>query len=74
MFTGFIAATLSIFLSVLFLEGLSFPFSIGVFTLSFDQTIILSGVAAGTLLGMVGVLPPTWKCLRPDLPETLRSS
>ena len=74
MFTGFIAATLSIFISVLFLEGLSFPFSIGVFTVSFDQTIILSGVAAGTLLGMVGVLPPSWKCLRPNLPETLRSS
>ena len=71
--TGFIAATLSIFLSVLFLEGLSFPFSIGVFTLSFDETIILSGVAAGTLLGVMGVLL-LLEMFKAQFTKTLRSS
>ena len=72
-FTGFISATSSILIGILFMEGLSFPFAIGVFTLHFDQSIIFTGIISGVILGIVGVFPPSWKCLRPDLPETLRS-
>ncbi len=57
-----------------FLQGVSFPFSIGVFVLDFDPYVIKIGLVTGITLGLLGGIPPAWSCLRPSLPETLRSS
>lgn len=72
--TGMISAICSIFLGILLIDGFSVPFSIGVFTLNFNNSTILAGLLGGLFLGIVGMLAPSWKCLQPNLPETLRSS
>ncbi len=56
------------------LQGLTVPFSIGVFVLDFTTPILGLGVATGLFLGLVGGLPPAWNCLRRSLPETLGSA
>jgi len=71
--TGIISAMFSILIGIFFLDGLSFPFSIGVFTLHFNDSIVIIGLCGGVGLGMIGVLAPSWKCLHPTLPETLRT-
>ena len=71
---GIIAAGLSIIMGIFLLDGISFPFSIGVFTLEFDNLIIFTGLFSGVGLAVVGVLAPAWKCLHPSLPQTLRAS
>lgn len=72
--SGFIGSVLAFSLALGFLQGISFPFSIGVFILDFDATIMKIGIATGLGLGLLGGIPPGWTCLRPSLPETLRSS
>ena len=71
---GITAAGLSIIVGIFVLDGISFPFSIGVFTLQFDNLIIFTGLFSGVGLAVVGVLAPAWKCLHPALPQTLRAS
>jgi len=58
----------------LWLQGISFPFSIGVFVLNFDFAVFPVGLFTCFGLGLIGGLPPGWKCLRPTLPQTLRAS
>jgi len=58
----------------LWLQGISFPFSIGVFVLNFDFAVFQVGLFTCFCLGLIGGLPPGWKCLRPTLPQTLRAS
>ena len=72
--TGMLSAAFSILFGIFLIDGLSFPFSIGVFTLHFNHSIILTGLIGGIGLGIIGVLAPSWKCLYPTLPETLRAS
>lgn len=72
--TGFIAAMCSISFGLFIIQGHSFPFAIGVFTLDFNNSVILTGVLSGIFLGVIGIIPPACKCLRPSLPQTLRSS
>ena len=72
--TGMLSAVFSILFGIFLIDGLSFPFSIGVFTLHFNHSIILTGLIGGIGLGIIGVLAPSWKCLYPTLPETLRAS
>ncbi len=57
-----------------FLQNLAVPFSIGVFVLEFNLYILSLGITTALFLGIIGALPPAWKCLSPSLPETLRSS
>jgi len=74
MSTGFIAALTAITIALLFIQDITFPFAIGVFTLDFNNTVIFSGISSGIALAITGVLPPSWKCLRPSLTQTLRTS
>ena len=74
MSTGVLAAITAITFAFLFIQDISFPFAIGVFTFDFNNTVILTGMFSGILLSLAGVLPPSWKCLRPSLTQTLRSS
>jgi putative ABC transport system permease protein len=56
------------------LDGLTVPFSIGTFTLTITPAVALAGLAAGSALGVLGALPPAWRCLRPPLPVALRAA
>jgi putative ABC transport system permease protein len=71
--TAFIGSCCAFLISTAFLQDLTFPFSIGVFILEFDSSILIIGLVTGISLGIIGGLPPAWNCLRPTLPETLKS-
>ena len=74
MSTGALAAITALMIGLIFIQGLSFPFAIGVFTFDFNNSVILTGISSGVLLAICGVIPPSWKCLRPHLTQTLRSN
>jgi len=71
--TAFIGSCCAFLISTAFLQDLAFPFSIGVFILEFDSSILIIGLVTGISLGIIGGLPPAWNCLRTTLPETLKS-
>jgi putative ABC transport system permease protein len=71
--TTFIGSCCAFLISTAFLQDLAFPFSIGVFILEFDSSILIIGLVTGISLGIIGGLPPAWNCLRTTLPETLKS-
>lgn len=55
------------------LDGIAVRFSMGAFTLALDAPVVLTGVAAGLLVGLVGALPPAIRCLRMPVTEALKS-
>ncbi len=63
----------SILLAILLLDGLGVRYSMGVFSLSVDAACIASGFSAWLILGLIGSLPPTIRCLRTDIPSALKS-
>ena len=69
-----IAGTLlAAIISLVSLDGLTVQFSAGVFGLTIDPTVLLLGVVAGVLLGLIGALPPTLRCLKLPITEALKS-
>ena len=61
-------------LSLAFVDGLAVRFSMGVFQLVIDHRVLLFGVIAGVIMGIVGALPPAWRCLRMPITEALRAA
>jgi putative ABC transport system permease protein len=68
--TGTIPALL---IAVFLLDGHGVRFSMGIFSLRVDAACVASGLAAGLLLGLIGSVPPTLRCLRVDIPSALKS-
>lgn len=60
--------------AVVLLDGITVPFSIGAFTLEVSPAVAVTGMLTGLLLGVVGTLPPAFRCLKPALPVALRSA
>ncbi|CAN5638382.1 ABC transporter permease [soil metagenome] len=60
-------------IAVLLLNGIAVRFSMGVFGLTIDSSVLLLGLAAGLLLGVIGALPPAWRCLRMPVNDALKS-
>jgi putative ABC transport system permease protein len=52
-------------------DGLGVSFSTFVFTLSIGDEVLLLGLSTGLVLGIIGTLPPAWRCLSSDLPKAL---
>lgn len=52
-------------------DGLGVSFSTFVFTLSIGDDVLLLGLASGLTLGLLGTLPPAWRCLTTPLPKAL---
>lgn len=67
--TGALAAGV---LARLLLDGMAVRFSLGAFGLVVDAPVLAIGIAAGVLLGLVGVLPPALRCLRLPVAQALR--
>ena len=63
----------ALFVASFLLDGAGVRFSMGVFSLSVDATCVACGLGAGLLLGLVGSLPPTIRCLRTSIPTALKS-
>jgi putative ABC transport system permease protein len=55
------------------LDGLAVQFSMGVFGLKIDAPVLLLGIGAGLGLGLIGSLPPAYRCLRMPIPESLKA-
>lgn len=66
-------ALLAAAVAVLVLDGLSVRFSMGAFGLIVDSTALGIGLGAGLLLGLVGSLPPAWRCLTLPIPVALKA-
>jgi hypothetical protein len=56
------------------LDGLTVQFSMGAFGLVIDSSVLLIGIAAGAIVGLVGALPPAARCLRLPIPEALKAA
>jgi putative ABC transport system permease protein len=67
-------ALLASVIAVVLLDGRTIPFSIGAFTLEVGPSVAITGMATGLLLGLLGALPPAYRCLKPPLPTALRMS
>jgi putative ABC transport system permease protein len=61
-------------IALLVLDRLSVRFSMGAFALTIDAPVIAAGLGLGLLLGVIGALPPAWRCLRPPIRDALYSS
>jgi len=66
---GLIGAALGLAL----LDGLAVRFSMGAFALTLDAPVVLSGLAGGLVVGLVGALPPAIRCLRLPITEALKA-
>lgn len=60
-------------LGLLLLDGLAVRFSMGAFAISIDAPVMLAGIAAGLVVGLVGAIPPAARCLRLPITEALKS-
>lgn len=68
-FGALIASAIALFL----LDGVAVRFSLGVFGLRVDPFVLTIGLCAGLLLGLVGSVPPAWRCLRLDIAAALKA-
>jgi ABC-type antimicrobial peptide transport system permease subunit len=55
------------------LDGLAVRFSLGAFGLVVDGPVLVAGLAAGLILGVIGALPPAWRALRMPIPDALKA-
>ncbi len=60
-------------IAVMVLDGVAVRFSMGVFGLTVDAPVLAVGLGAGLALGIVGALPPAWRCLRMPIPLALKA-
>jgi putative ABC transport system permease protein len=61
-------------LALALLDGRTVPFSIGTFSLEVTPRVAVAGIATALALGVLGALPPAFRCLKPSLPAALRSA
>ncbi len=55
-------------------DGIAIRYSMGAFGLVVDGKVLTTGLLAGLLLGVIGAIPPAWRCLRLPIPEALKSA
>ncbi len=72
MMTSLLGTLLGAVLAGLLLDGRLIYLSAGAFRLALGPETLLAGIVAGFVLGVVGALPPAFRCLKPSLPQALR--
>lgn len=60
-------------LCMIFIEGHAVSFSMGVFQVVVDHRVLLVGMIAGLSMGVLGALPPAWRCLRMPITRALKA-
>lgn len=68
-----VAVLIALLVAKLLIDGTAIPFSMGVFELTMNSVVLAAGTSVGLLLGLVGALPPAWKCLTMPIPESLKA-
>ena len=72
--TAFTGALLGVLLSRVFIDGQAVRFSMGVFQLVIDEQVLLVGLIAGLVMGLIGAIPPAWRCLKLPINEALKAA
>ena len=67
-------ALLAALMGLLLLDGFAVRFSMGAFGMRLDGPVLAIGLAAGLALGLLGALPPAWRCLRVPVAESLKAT
>lgn len=73
LFAAACGALIGAAIGLLLLNGLAVRFSMGAFTLTVDAPVLLTGVLGGLMVGLIGAIPPTIRCLRLPIAEALKS-
>jgi hypothetical protein len=72
MMTALLGTWLGASLASLLLNDQLVYFSTAAFRLTLGPETLFAGIATGVALGLVGVVPPAFRCLKPSLPQALR--
>lgn len=67
-------ALLAVVMGLLLLDGVAVRISMGAFGLSIDAAVVAVALIAGIALGVLGALPPAWRCLKMEIPAALRAA
>jgi len=73
LFAAACGTLIGLSIGLLALDGVAIRFSMGAFALILDAPVILTGIAGGLLVGLVGAIPPAICSLRLMIPEALKS-
>jgi len=68
------SALIAIALGKILLDGTAVSLTMAVFELTVNNLTTLMAVASGVFLGVLGALPPAWRCLRMSIPEALKAA
>jgi len=67
-------ALLAALIGLITLDGIAIRYSMGAFGLVVDGPVLAAALLAGLALGIVGAIPPAWRCLRLPIPEALKAA
>ncbi|MEQ9207215.1 MAG: ABC transporter permease [Phycisphaerales bacterium] len=73
VFSAACGALIGAFLGMMFIDGLAVRFSMGAFMLTIDAPVLLAGLLGGVLVGIIGAVPPSIRCLRLPITDALKS-
>jgi len=73
LFASAIGTVIGLAVGLALLDGLAVRFSMGAFALTLDQPVLLTGIAGGLFVGLLGALPPAIRCLRLPITQSLKS-
>jgi putative ABC transport system permease protein len=60
--------------TLVFVHSRSLNFSMGVFQLIVDENVLFIGLITGLILGLIGAIPPVWRCLHLPITEALKTA
>ena len=66
------ALGIALVVGMVLLDGVTVQFSMGAFGLAIDAPVVLLGIAAGLVVGLLGALPPALRCLRLPIADALK--
>ncbi|MFG0293499.1 MAG: ABC transporter permease [Phycisphaerales bacterium JB050] len=73
LFAAACGAVLGLAIGYLVLDGFAVRFSMGAFEMNIDGVVMLVALLCGGLVGLVGAIPPSIRCLRLPIPAALKS-
>jgi len=73
LLTTAVGSLLACTIGLLAFDGVAIRFSMGAFGLVVDGRVMTVSLLAGLALGVLGALPPAWRCLRLPITDALKS-
>ena len=70
----FVIALAAAAVALSLLDGIAVRISMGAFGLVVDGPVMALGLGAGLALGVVGALPPAWRCLNMPVASALKAA